>query len=110
MPLHPRGEAEQSPHVPVLSPEMRPAMVPGVLQAPQQQEPEPRIQDARRGHQTGRPRLDAQEDFVGGFCQLLPRLNDGSMSKAEAARRLGVSVRSVGRYLEMDPSRHGWTC
>ena len=66
----------------------------------QQQEPEPRIQDARRGTKGGRPRLDAQEDFVERFCQLLPRLSDGSMSKAEAARRLGVSVRSVGRYLD----------
>ena len=70
-----------------------------VKQAPQQQVPEPRSQDVRRGAKGGRPRLDAQEDFVEGFCQLLPRLNDGSMSKAEAARRLGVSVRSVGRYM-----------
>jgi len=68
-------------------------------QAPQQQEPEPRIQIARREARGGRPRLDAQEDFMERFCQLLPRLTDGSMSKAEAARRLGVSVRSVGRYL-----------
>ena len=64
----------------------------------EQPEPEPRSQVALRGAKGGRPRLDAQEDFVEGFCQLLPRLNDGSMSKAEAARRLGVSVRSVGRY------------
>jgi hypothetical protein len=67
-------------------------------QAPQQ-EPEPRIQDARRGAKGGRPRLDAQEDFVEGFCQLLPRLSDGSMSKTEAARRLGISHRSVSRYM-----------
>ena len=57
--------------------------------------------------QEGRPRLDAQEDFVERFCQLLPRLHDGSMSKAEAARRLGVSVRSVGRYL-VKPMRIAW--
>ena len=68
-------------------------------QAPQKQEPEPRIQDVRRVAKGGRPRLDAQEDFVEGFCQLLPRLSDGSMSKAEAARRLGVSHRSVSRYM-----------
>ena len=70
-------------------------------QAPQQQEPEPRIQDARRGAKGGRPRLDAQEDFVKGFCQLLPRLNDGSMSRSEAANRLGVSHRSVSRYMRV---------
>lgn len=68
-------------------------------QAQEQPEPEPRSQDARRGARGGRPRLDAQEAFVEGFCQLLPRLNDGSMSRAEAARRLGISHRSVSRYM-----------
>ena len=29
--LHPRGKSKQPPHVPVLSPEMRSAVIPGVL-------------------------------------------------------------------------------
>ena len=67
----------------------------------QQQEPEPRIQDARRGAKGGRPRLDAQEDFVEGFRQLLPRLSAGTITRGEAARRLRVSHRSLIRYLRM---------
>ena len=55
-------------------------------QAQQQQELEPRSQDARRGAKGGRPRLDAQEDFVEGFCQLLPRLSAGTITRGEAAR------------------------
>ena len=71
-----------------------------VKQAPQQ-EPEPRSQDVRRGAKGGRPRLDAQEDFVEGFCQLLPRLSAGTITRGEAARRLRVSHRSLIRYLRM---------
>ena len=73
-------------------------------QAPQQQEPEPRIQDARRGARGGRPRLGDDPEFSRGFAAVLRRLSEGTMSQREAARELGVSARSVGRYVRMASS------
>ena len=47
---------------------------------------------------TGRPRKDTEERLT-WLRKLLPGLRDGSISKAEAARELGISHRSLGRYL-----------
>ena len=69
-------------------------------QAPQQLEPEPRNQNRRRGAKGGRPRLGDDPEFSRGFAAVLRRLSDGTMSQREAARELGVSARSVGRYLD----------
>jgi hypothetical protein len=73
-----------------------------VKQAPQQQKPEPRIQDARRGAKGGRTRLDlpkktSRKGFA-SFCHALAR---GPITRGEAARRLRVSHRSLSRYLRM---------
>ena len=68
-------------------------------QAAKQQEPAPGSQDDRRGARTGRPRLSTREGFVEDFCRLLPALSGGEISKAEAARTLGISHRSLTRYL-----------
>ena len=46
----------------------------------------------------GRPRKDTRERLT-WLKRLLPGLRDGSISKAEAARALGISHRSLGRYL-----------
>ena len=48
----------------------------------------------------GRPRLGDQPDFFERFASVLPALRDGEISKGEAARRLGISHRSLNRYLE----------
>jgi len=49
--------------------------------------------------QTGRPRLDSKDGFREAFATLLPRLRAGAISQGEAARELGISVRSLKRYL-----------
>jgi len=50
--------------------------------------------------QTGRPRLDHDEAFRRAFATLLPRLRGGTISQGQAARQLGISVRSLKRYVE----------
>jgi len=53
--------------------------------------PEPRM---------GRPRLDNSKDFEKDFCRLLPRLRTGDISQREAANELGISARTLKRYLK----------
>jgi len=48
----------------------------------------------------GRPRLEDQEGFKEGFAIVLPRLVAKEISQGAAARELGVSVRSLKRYVE----------
>ena len=48
----------------------------------------------------GRPRLDHQEGFSESFATILPRLRRGEISQGKAARELGISVRSLKRYVE----------
>ena len=48
----------------------------------------------------GRPRLGDRPDFYRRFASVLPTLGDGKISKGEAARLLGISHRSLNRYLE----------
>lgn len=47
---------------------------------------------------TGRPRLDHSEDFRRAFATVLPHLRVGAISQGEAAKELGISVRSIKRY------------
>ena len=47
----------------------------------------------------GRPRLDHDPDFYRRFATLLPGLRAGTMSRGEASRHLGISHRSLNRYL-----------
>jgi len=49
--------------------------------------------------QTGRPRLDARPGFSEAFARILPALLERKISKGEAARKLGISPRSLRRYL-----------
>ena len=58
-----------------------------------------------RGVKIGRPRVDDRPDFYERFALLLPALRAGYMSRGEAARRLGISRRSLGRYLRAAESQ-----
>ena len=46
----------------------------------------------------GRPRLDDSPAFREGLATVLPRLNGKEISQGQAARDLGISVRSLKRY------------
>ncbi len=48
---------------------------------------------------TGRPRLDDSPGFKEAFATILPRLIGGEISQGQAARELGISVRSLKRYV-----------
>lgn len=48
----------------------------------------------------GRPRLDSHPDFIRRFARVLPALSVGAISKGEASKRLGISHRSLNRYLK----------
>ena len=47
---------------------------------------------------TGRPRLDTRPGFKHTFATLLTHLKAKAISQGEAARKLGISVRSIKRY------------
>ena len=49
---------------------------------------------------TGRPRLDHSEEFRRAFATLLPQLRANNISQGKAAKELGISVRSLKRYVE----------
>jgi hypothetical protein len=57
----------------------------------------------------GRPRLDLDPDFIRGFATVLPRLRAKEISQGQAARELGISVRSLKRYAAQlrDANRDG---
>ncbi len=48
---------------------------------------------------TGRPRLEDTPRFKEAFATILPRLIGGEISQGQAARELGISVRSLKRYV-----------
>jgi hypothetical protein len=48
----------------------------------------------------GRPRLDSNPDFLRRFATVLPRWRAKEIGQGEAARELGISVRSFRRYVE----------
>lgn len=50
----------------------------------------------------GRPRLDHDQAFREGFARILPALLERTISKGEASRMLGISPRSLRRYLASD--------
>lgn len=50
----------------------------------------------------GRPRLDSRQGFKEAFARILPALLERTISKGEASRRLGISPRSLRRYLAAD--------
>jgi hypothetical protein len=52
----------------------------------------------------GRPRIDHAPDFLRGFAAILPRLRAGEISQQQAARELGISVRSLKRYVQQSES------
>jgi hypothetical protein len=45
----------------------------------------------------GRPRLDDSPEFRERFATILPRLIAKEISQGQAARKLGISVRSLKR-------------
>ena len=47
----------------------------------------------------GRPRLDDSPAFREDFATILPRIIAKEISQGQAARELGVSVRSLKRYV-----------
>ena len=47
---------------------------------------------------TGRPRLDDSPGFRKRFATVLPHLLAREISQGQAARELGISVRSLKRY------------
>ena len=48
---------------------------------------------------TGRPRLEDTPGFKEAFATILPPLLGKEMSQGQAARELGISVRSLKRYV-----------
>ena len=48
---------------------------------------------------TGRPRLDDSPGFKERFATILPRLIGREISQGQAAREMGISVRSLKRYV-----------
>ena len=50
----------------------------------------------------GRPRLQSRPSFQEDFCRLLPRVQAGEISVAEASKEMRISSRSFKRYMEMD--------
>ena len=56
------------------------------------------VEDTMKSVKSGRPRLDSNPDFVRRFATVLPSLTAGAISQGQAARELGISVRSLKRY------------
>ena len=48
---------------------------------------------------TGRPRLDDNPGFKEAFATVLPRLLGREISQGQAASEMGISVRSLKRYV-----------
>ena len=59
------------------------------------------------GIKSGRPRLDHDKTFREAFATLLPCLRAGVISQGQAARELGISVRSLKRYVTKATIRKG---
>ena len=54
----------------------------------------------RDGTPIGRPRADGATGFPDRFAALLPDIRSGDLSKGDAARELGISHRTLTRYIE----------
>ena len=53
-----------------------------------------------RAVKPGRPRVDGRPNFNRLFASILPVLREGRISKGKAAASLGISHRTLNRYLE----------
>ena len=49
---------------------------------------------------TGRPRLDTRDGFIEAFARILPYLRDEVISLGKAAKAMGISRRSLRRYMD----------
>ena len=56
------------------------------------------MESTRTGSKGGRPRRDLRQGFHHRFATVLPQLLAGEISQSQAARRLGISIRSLKRY------------
>ena len=54
----------------------------------------------RQGRRIGRPRVQARRGFKARFGAVLERLSDGSLSRREAARELGIGYATLKRLLD----------
>ena len=61
----------------------------------------------RRG---GRPRLYDTGEFIKAVCEVLPHHKCNEMSQNEVARTLGISVRSLKRYMDKEGVRLRMLC
>ena len=59
----------------------------------------------RDGIQIGRPRADRGRGFHQRLASLLPDIGSGTLSKGRAARELGISHRTLSRYIEGQEDR-----
>ena len=48
----------------------------------------------------GRPRVTDRDGFNGNFGAILEALNDGSMSRCQAAKQLGIGYATLKRLLD----------
>ena len=56
---------------------------------------------------SGRPRLDGRPGFKEDFCRVLPMIREGKLNLTLAAREIGISARSLKRYMEQWGHRIG---
>ncbi len=54
---------------------------------------------------SGRPRVEHQPEFWYRFASILPALEAGEISKGQAAKLLGISHRSLSRYMILAEDR-----
>ena len=54
----------------------------------------------RQGIKIGRPRVTDRDGFNGNFGAILEALNDGSMSRCQAAKQLGIGYATLKRLLD----------
>ena len=54
----------------------------------------------RLGVRVGRPRVIDRDGFNGNFGAILEALNDGSMSRCQAAKQLGIGYATLKRLLD----------
>jgi len=54
----------------------------------------------KQGHRIGRPRVTDKKGFKARFGAILERLGDGSLSRRQAARELGIGYATLKRLLD----------
>ena len=53
-------------------------------------------------HSGGRPRIDRQQGFIKALYRVLPHVYAGTVSQRQAALEIGISARSLKRYMEQN--------